>query len=328
MLSQNEWDPLKHVIVGVASGARVPDMDLSLRTINYSNLQSVDSVPRGLYPATVIEQANEDLDQLCEFLLGAGVRVSRPDLTVDPEYYYYCPRDSVLVLEDLIIESPMPLRARARESHSMHKIFRDLDQDFAWIKLDTPRRDSLYNLAAVNDPDTLALTNTEASFDAANILRANDDLFYLVSNSGNLRGAQLLDQITRDHVRVWPITGVYSYMHIDSTIMLLREGLMLLNPSRINSVEQLPPPLRSWDIVWAPDPGDKWHYPGYCNSSKWVTMNVLSISPDVVLVEQGQEELARRLNQAGLETVLLPMRHSRTLGGSFHCCTLDLERHA
>ena len=34
--SKNEWDQLKTVIVGIADNAKVPAMDISLKTINYS----------------------------------------------------------------------------------------------------------------------------------------------------------------------------------------------------------------------------------------------------------------------------------------------------
>ena len=34
----------------------------------------------------------------------------------------------------------------------------------------------------------------------------------------------------------------------------------------------------------------------------------------------------QELEKHGIECAMLPMRHSRTLGGTFHCVTLDLER--
>ena len=326
MLSSNEWDDLKHVIVGRADQARIPPLDLSLRTINYGHLHDLGRVPEGLYPQQVIDEANEDLQGMVDFLESLGVRVSRPDMATPPDYYYFCPRDSVCVFSDMIVESPMPLRARRHESRAYYHVFRDLSQDFSWVTLSAERADDLYNLACVQDPDVLALTEYEACFDAANVIRANDDIFYLVSNSGNRRGAELLQELVGARRRVWPIQDVYAYMHIDSTICLLREGLMLLNPERIRHLDQLPEPLRSWDVIWAPDPGDLWHFPGYCNAGRWVSMNIFSVNPSLVLVEQQQTGLARLLEKHGISCQLLPMRHARTLGGSFHCCTLDMER--
>ena len=62
MKSTNEWDPLKKVIVGVADYARIPEMDKSLRHINYADRQDVSDVISGLYPKQVIDEANEDLE--------------------------------------------------------------------------------------------------------------------------------------------------------------------------------------------------------------------------------------------------------------------------
>jgi N-dimethylarginine dimethylaminohydrolase len=115
-------------------------------------------------------------------------------------------------------------------------------------------------------------------------------------------------------------------MHIDSTIALLREGLMLLNPSRIKSIDQLPKPLQSWDVIWAPDPVDIGHYPGYCNASIWMNMNLFSVNPNLVALEQAQHNLRVELEKHKIECAMLPTRHERTLSGGFHCVTLDLER--
>jgi N-dimethylarginine dimethylaminohydrolase len=188
------------------------------------------------------------------------------------------------------------------------------------------RTDDLYNLDCIGDKNILALTDVEPSFDAANILRDNDNLYYLVSNSGNKLGAKLLQTVVGENKKVWLIEDVYSYMHIDSTIALLREGLMLLNPSRIKSVDQLPKPLQSWDVIWAPEPVDIGYYSGYCGASVWMPINLLSINPNLVAMLDNQPELTRALENKGIDCALLPGRQQRTLGGGFHCVTLDLER--
>lgn len=324
MLSRNEWDPLKTVIVGTATGARIPTMDLSLRVINYADGDDSRVPPVGLYPQQVIDEANEDLEIFCNFLRQCGVEVLRPDDN-NPGYYNYCPRDSVLVHEDLILATPQPLRARHNEYLAMDKHFQKY-QDIRYVAKIANKTDELYNIKCLGDRDTLALTELEPAFDAANILRDNDNLYYLVSNGGNRAGANYLQEIVGASKKVWLVENIYSFMHIDSTISLLREGLMLLNPSRIRDRSQLPKPLQNWDIVWAPDPGDFYHYPGYCNASPWLNVNLFSVNPNLVAVVQGQDELRTRLEAHGIECAMLPGRHQRTLGGGFHCVTLDLER--
>ena len=291
-------------------------MDISLRTVNYAHMADVSSVPEGAYPQQVIDEANEDLETLCTFLRGQGIDVMRPLGT--PAYYHYCPRDSVLILGDQAIATPMSLRARRDEWRSMETYLFDVHV------MVNHQIDECYDMACVGDPERLALTELAPKFDAANVLRAGDDLLYLVSNSGNRAGAVYL----REHCgrRVHELSGVYSYMHIDSTVAFLREGLALVNPSRVRHRDQLPRPFSGWDIIACAEPVDIGHHPGYCNASTWINMNLLSVGPDLVILEEHQHPLRRQLEARGIDCAMLPMRHQRTLGGGFHCVTLDLER--
>jgi N-dimethylarginine dimethylaminohydrolase len=323
MFSKNEWDPLKSVIVGIADGAKIPNSNIGLRTVNYADLTFSEylQIKHGNYPEQVISEANEDLEILCTFLSKNDVSVVRPTDN-NPEYYNYCPRDNVLVHDDVILATPMAINNRGDEWRASKAYF-DLNY---LIVAPKPEHPNTYNSGCLNNPDILALNEHEPIFDAANILRCNDDLFYLVSNTGNKSGAEYLQGIVGPTKRVHTIENVYSYIHLDSTIALLREGLMLLNPARIKSVDQLPKPLRNWDIIWAPEPVDIGHYPGYCNSSKWVSVNLLSINPNLVVLEEHQHNLRELLEKHNIDCAMLPMRHARTLGGCFHCVTLDLRR--
>jgi N-dimethylarginine dimethylaminohydrolase len=323
MLSKNEWDPLKTVIVGIADDAKIPRTNIGLRTVNYADLTFSEylRVKHGRYPDQVIEEANEDLSILCEFLREQDIQVLRPQSN-DPDYYNYCPRDTVLVHDDIILATPTALSCR-REEWRANKAHFDIDR---LIVAPKPEHSDTYNSGCVGNPDILALREYEPVFDAANILRCNDDLFYLVSNTGNKKGAEYLQEIVGPSKRVHTIENVYSYIHLDSTIAFLREGLVLLNPSRIKSIDQLPEVLHNWDVIWAPEPFDIGHYPGYCNASKWVSVNLLSVNPKLVVLEEHQHALCKELEKYNIDSAMLPMRHARTLGGCFHCVTLDLER--
>jgi glycine amidinotransferase len=325
MLGTNEWDPLKKVIVGIADDATIPPLDISLRTINYADVADESTIPQGRYPQQVIDEANEDLEIFCNFLRGENVEVVRPDPSYKPSYYNYCPRDGVLIYDDLILATPQPLRARENEYLAMDHIFKQYP-DARYITNTAKKLDDLYNLQCLGDKDVLALTEIEPSFDAANILRANDNLYYLVSNSGNEAGADYLQELIGNRATVHKLKGIYSYMHLDSTIAFLREGLMLLNPSRIKSIGQLPKTLQNWDVIWAAEPENVGHYPGYCNASPWLNVNLLSITPNLVVMLAGQNNLRKQLESHGIECAMLPGRQQRTLGGGFHCVTLDLLR--
>ena len=80
MGSKNEWGQLRKVIVGHAEGARVPEMDRSLRLINYADRDDVSDVPCGLYPQQVIDEANQDLELLVDLFVQLGIAVGRPCL--------------------------------------------------------------------------------------------------------------------------------------------------------------------------------------------------------------------------------------------------------
>jgi scyllo-inosamine-4-phosphate amidinotransferase 1 len=333
--SSNEWGRLRSVIVGRADNARVPVEDISLRAINYAG-PSQNLIASGPYPQVVIDEANQDLEQLCAVLRDFGATVYRPEVPrtdvrhgVDgwnsDGYYAYCPRDGALVVGDTIIETPMALRARYTDAFPYRRLFQDAMMDGArWIAAPRPRlADDGYDEFA--DKDRKSLRNIEPVFDAANVLRAGEDLLFLESNSGNQLGALWLERALAGKYRVHLLSGIYSYMHIDSTISLLSPGVVLVNPSRINE-SNLPELFRTWKVIWCAEPVDIGYHEPYAHASVWIGMNLLMLDERVAVVEKSQTPLIAQLEQAGIEVIPVPMRHARTLGGAMHCVTLDLER--
>lgn len=55
-------------------------------------------------------------------------------------------------------------------------------------------------------------------------------------------------------------------------------------------------------------------------------MNLFSISPNLVVVDRDQTGLIKLLEKNGLDVLSLKLRHSRMMGGGFHCVTLDIRR--
>jgi len=324
-MTNNEYTKLKKVLVGNADMATVPEYDLSLHTVCYAN-EPADFRPNsGPYPQQVIDEANEDLESFVEVLQDFGSEVLRPDYSNKPDFHYYCPRDVVFSYKDMLIATPTPIRSRkyehkhifdnkkATEQKKLVDLTRDFDDDF-------------YNIGCLQNKDVLALKETAPAFEAANILKHHDNLFYLVSNSGNKHGARLLQEVVGTDVKVHLCENMYSFMHLDSTMTILRDGLVMVNPSRIKTIEQLPDFFRNWDIVWCPDPVDVGHFPGYCNASPWSNMNLLSLDQNTVVVEKKQTDLIKLLKTYNIESIPVACRHARTLAGCWHCCTLDLER--
>jgi N-dimethylarginine dimethylaminohydrolase len=185
--------------------------------------------------------------------------------------------------------------------------------------------DSLFDV----DLDKPTPRNHEPAFDAANVLRLGRDLIYLVSGTGNEMGGEWLQTILGDAYRVHFFRDVYYGSHIDSTLVALRPGLMLCNPARLND-DTLPDILKQWDVIYSPPMENTERYDAdYISKSigsNWIDMNLLSISPNLAVVDRDQTALIKLLEKQGLDVIPLKLRHSKMLGGGFHCVTLDIRR--
>lgn len=331
----NEWDPLEEVIVGTALGARVPRPDIGLFAIEYTKYGSPENIPSGMFPDHVIQETEEELLALAAQLSAHGVKVRRPErrnleaVAATPDwmtdsFYDYCPRDSLLAVGNTIIETPMVLRARFLEQFAYKELLLEYFLSGSrWLSAPKPRLlDELYDSTA---PAGQRLRNLEPCFDAANVLRFGTDLLYLVSDSGNELGWRWLQSTLGETYTVHPCRGIYASTHVDSTIVPLRPGLVLLNPERVNE-QNMPQFLRKWDRIWCPELIDI----GYCGKhpycSIWIGMNLLVVRPGLVVIDQRQERLRTELARHGVESIPLQLTHSRTLGGGFHCATLDVRR--
>ncbi len=336
--SHNEWDDLRHVILGSVRNAQIPTVkDKSLHCIDYAHLSEEEfkHIPTGSYPQHVLDETHEDLETISTTLTDLGVTVHRPkpyDFTEKRSnglweadgYYNYCPRDSMLVIGDKVIATPMTLRHRQFEAENC----KHLINPNHWIEFPKPMlSDDMYSRNDLSRPTLM--DGPEPIFDAANILRANNDIIYLVSNTGNLAGADYLERWLWDNVstdyKVHRVENVYAYIHIDTTFVLLREGLVLINPERVNE-HNMPDIFKGWDRIWSPEPYPTPVMNEWCPASPWLGMNILPINKNLVMIEENQLMLMKELKKWGIESVPVKMRHSRTLSGGPHCITSDIVR--
>jgi len=179
----------------------------------------------------------------------------------------------------------------------------------------------MYN---TTDPSKSALLEHEPVFDAANCLRVGRDILYLVSDTGNMLGAQWLQSVLGSEYRVHPLENLYASTHIDTTITLLRAGLVLVNPSRVRD-DNLPSIFKGWKVLRAPEPVDI-GFTDVAYGSAWISMNFMMVNPNLAIIDKNQKPLIRLLNENKIECIPLQLRHGRTLGGGFHCVTLDVRR--
>jgi glycine amidinotransferase/scyllo-inosamine-4-phosphate amidinotransferase 1 len=334
--SNTEWGTLKEVILGNAEFARVPVTKYKdIHCVDYANYDMVNKLPGGSYPSQVIEETKEDLNLFQTQLESVGVKVLRPDIVNHAKYhsspnwttdgyYSYCPRDSVLVIGDMLIETPMVLRSRFFETYAYRNIFKEyFKAGSKWISAPKPELlDELYDRTDLSKP---TLTDFEPAFDAANVVKCGKDLFYLVSNSGNKIGAQWLQTILGDKYTVHILENIYAYVHLDTSIMPLAPGVVLLNPDRVNE-NNCPKYFKSWKKIYCEKPEETPYLENWAPASPWLGMNVLSISDKLVAVENRQTNIIKQLESNGFDVMPIQMRHCRTLSGGPHCATLDTVR--
>jgi N-dimethylarginine dimethylaminohydrolase len=299
--SYNEWDPLRSVVVGSAAHANWPVTDPVFNLESEKTTWKETPVPRGPVPQRIIDETNEDLETLAQTLVSLGVTVIRPDslnFQAHDGMYNYCPRDRLLVHGNTIVDPAMMYPCRNMELQCYHDIV-----DSAENYLHMPRNEGMV-------------------MDAANVLRLNNKMLFLESASGNRAAYEWL-RLQFPNIDI-ELCNFYSGVHIDSTIVPLREGLVMLNGSRVK-FNQVPKVFDGWHKIWVGDvvAQDFYQYP---YASKWIAMNMLVVDPHTVIVDKHQIELIKTLKSYKFNVIPQELRHSRTLGGGFHCVTLDLHR--
>jgi scyllo-inosamine-4-phosphate amidinotransferase 1 len=297
----NEWDTLREVVVGRADFANWPSDDPVFALESQKTTWQETPVPSGPVPDWIIDEANEDLDILAATLEKLGAVVHRPqalNYQVRGGMYGYCPRDRLLIYGNTVVDPAMMYPCRDMEAESLEEVIY--------------RADTVYRMPR----------NQGMILDAANILRLNDTMLFLESASGNRQAVHWLRQKFPE-VKI-ESCNFYSGVHIDSTIVPLREGLVMVNASRVNQ-NNIPAVFDSWEIVWIDDVVEQSFYQ-YPYASKWIALNMLVVNPQTVIVDKNQPKLHDLLENLNFTVVPLELRHSRTLGGGFHCVTLDLIR--
>lgn len=335
--SCNEWDPLQEVIVGNIKNARFPHPDKSSHIGEWAG-RPFDSIPSGPILQAIVDETEEDLNEFTENLEKLDVVVKRPDdwphdrefstpFWTTKGYYNYCPRDIFAVIGDQIIETPNTIRGRYLESFSYRRILMEyLKGGARWYSAPKPMLlDTVFDV----DHDYPIPKNDEPIFDAANVLRFGYDLLYLISCTGNEMGAYWLQAMLGEKYRVHLCRINYHGSHIDTSIVALRPGLLLCNPERVKK-EMLPACFQDWKIIYSPPlVGAKRFSEEYLSqaiATSWIDLNLFSIRPDLVVVDRDQLPLIKLLEENGVDVLPLKLRHSRMLGGGFHCVTLDTRR--
>jgi glycine amidinotransferase len=344
--SHNEWDPLEEIIVGRLEGSTIPS-DHPVVTCNIPGMAArAQALAAGFrFPKFMIEPAQEELDNFIQVLQGLGIIVTRPEAynhkrkfsTPDWSsrgFCNSCPRDSMLVIGDEILETPMAWPCRYFETHSYRPILKDYFRRGArWTSAPKPQlTDELFDpdfkLPEKGAPMRYILTEFEPVFDAADFFRCGRDIFVTRSNVTNAMGIDWLRRHLGEGYRIHEIKSrCPNPMHIDTTILPLGPGKVLINPEYINP-DELPDILKKWDILVTPEPdpiNDRiLAITSMCG--KWLSMNILMIDEKRVIVDPHHTSMMRAMEKWGFEPIPVPFLHYAAFGGAFHCATLDVRR--
>jgi glycine amidinotransferase len=281
----------------------------------------------------------------------------------------YNVRDLHIVFGDTLIASAPSSRFRLFETYALQDLLYEnfFADGFKWISAPLPKLKGDYvheiqkprtDLESVEDNLHQRLShglserfhyldNDEVIFDAANIIRLGRDVLFLVSSTGNHKAVQWLQNVLGADYRVH-VTHAYRSSHLDSTILPLRPGMVLLNGARVNE-DTCPAVLQGWDKLYftdvAPVPEAEVEFhksvrlPVYEQlrekgiasslnhiSSPWAGLNVLCLDPGTLLVHDRQTEMIKALEAKKFTVIPVRMRHCYTMLGGLHCATLDVVR--
>jgi len=336
--SFDEFTKLRSVVVGTPAGANHPDIESSFE--NFFRVPSDADLRRravGPIPQGIIDEVEEDIQGLVRVLTAIGVEVIRPvpvDSSVrfstphfeSSQLYSLMPRDCLLVVGDLFVETPSQSRARYFETFAFRPFMESYLLNGAHV-VSAPK--PILGSSSYADGVGEGITELEILFDAANCVRIGKDVFMDVNHSANSRAVRWLERtlqgLVHETIIVHPMH--LGYDHVDVTLVPIRPGVVLIDPAKVTETT-IPAKFRTWDKIIVDEvmaPRD-YSLPYPLASNDGIGRNVLALDPQTVVVDEIQLPLIRALESRHFTVVPLPYRHGRTLGGSWHCITLDTHR--
>lgn len=274
--SWTEWGRLRTIMVGRADNACHYNVnDISSHTkyqINDNYLKEFIDWPSGKVKQTLIDKANQELDNLVKVLESYGVRVLRPTpidfsrevktpgWTAAHMHCCVCPRDVLITIGNWAIEATMSERNRFFEFLCYRDVLNQLfeeDKQFKWKS--APKcsmKDHMYRQEFRTKYDKFEekteeekrrlltdceyyVNEKEIAFDAASALRLGKDIFVGSDCVTNLKAIEWLTRELEGKVRVHRLNFETKHPHhIDATFLPLRpprngrKGVLISSPEQ------------------------------------------------------------------------------------------------
>ncbi|KAK2764892.1 hypothetical protein FQN54_008589 [Arachnomyces sp. PD_36] len=331
--SDNEWSPLRSIIVGRAEHSCFPSEPARMIEATMPEEYVGEFKPNNPFPPEIVKAATEELDNLARILEAEGIHVYRPkevNWTQVGGYTGAMPRDGLMTVGNTVIESVYAWECRRQEiklgfTEILDSIAKD--PNVTIVRRPSPAGEqSVYEKVL---PDQLwAIDNTRPAFDTADFLRFGKVLIGQLSHVTNMKGVEYLRKAVPEGYTVELIDVQDKHaMHIDTTIAPLREGLLLYNPERTSEeILRKHDVLKNWEMHPYPGTPKAHAYPPLYMTSAWLTLNFLVLDGHKIVIEEQDTQLQDLLRSLGMEPILCPMRNVYCLGGSLHCATVDIVR--
>jgi glycine amidinotransferase len=296
--SWNEWDPLKRVIVGTATGTQLPAPEPAWQY--HAPKAGLPLGTWGMFPQDMVDVANEKIDAFCQLMEGKGIVVDRiephpvmlepravstPDWTQLNMRGIANPRDLFLVAGNEIMEAPGTKRSRYYEYLNLRPIFERYfkeDPEFLWTSAPRPRLTDesyvpnyyyLFDHVWTDEQKQeklhkweFQLTEKEPLWDAADAMRFGKDLFWQRSSVTNHGGMDWVKRYFEPKgLRIHPVTfDKHEHpWHIDVNLVPIRPGLAMYNPDWPPVDEGIWElfKINDWELVPAARPSHYYDHP-------------------------------------------------------------------
>lgn len=207
--ADDEWSPLKAVIVGRAEDSAFPSEPIQMMENTMPLEHIANFKPSNPFRPKILAKAQQELDHFAALMMDMGIRVYRPKkvnwLKVG-RYTGAMPWDGLMTVGSTLVGAPFAWRCRRQEiTLAYSNILEDLSSSNSVQIRRAPlitRRDTLYDSTELteaadtnsNDPQW-TISNSRPAFDAADFMRFGKTIIGQLSHVTNPRGVEYLRSI-------------------------------------------------------------------------------------------------------------------------------------
>lgn len=335
--ADDEWSPLKAVIVGRVGRACFPAAPPAMIAATMPAAHVHRFKPKSPFPNSIIEKAEAELDCFAAILRAEGIRVYRSSSGIDwlaeDGYTGAMPRDGLISVGNTLIEACFAWPCRSREIELAYgSILKDLAMEDPRARIVRRPRETFANTLLKDDgldeKNPWIINNSRPAFDAADFMRFGTVILGQYSHVTNRAGVEYLQQHLPARYRIEMLAVEDpNAMHIDATILPLHKGLLVYNPKKVTEAAlRAHEVLADWELVPYPFIPQEPEEPPLYMTSPWLSLNALVLDGKRVIVEARDDQTAEWFEQLGMTCIRCPFKHVNSIGGSFHCATVDLVR--